>query len=86
MAPPLTGKILILHRRYALRRRTEEATMTTKLVALILLCLMTGIAMAQQAKVTTLMSKDLSENPGKETSDDHSRACARRVEPDPPTH
>jgi quercetin dioxygenase-like cupin family protein len=40
--------------------------MTTKLVALVLLCLMTGTAMAQQAKVTPLMSKDLTENPGKE--------------------
>ena len=40
--------------------------MTTKLVALILLCLMTGTAMAQPAKVTSLMSKDLPENPGKE--------------------
>ena len=42
------------------------ATMTTKLVALVLVCLMTGTAMAQQAKVTPLMSKDLTENPGKE--------------------
>ena len=50
--------------------------MTTRLVALVLLCLMTGTAMAQQAKapqakapqakVTSLMSKDLPENPGKE--------------------
>jgi len=40
--------------------------MTTKLVALVLLCLMTGTAMAQEAKVTSLMSKDLPENPGKE--------------------
>jgi quercetin dioxygenase-like cupin family protein len=40
--------------------------MTTKLIALVLLCLMTGTAMAQQAKVTPLMSKDLTENPGKE--------------------
>jgi len=40
--------------------------MTTKLVAWVLLCLMTGTAMAQQAKVTSLMSKDLPENPGKE--------------------
>jgi len=40
--------------------------MTTKLTALALLCLMTGTAMAQQAKVTSLMSKDLTENPGKE--------------------
>src|ERR1700730_19167036 len=49
-----------------LGRRTKEAPMTTKLVALVLLCLMTGTAMAQQAKVTSLMSKDLTENPGKE--------------------
>src|SRR5438105_6222326 len=40
--------------------------MTSKLVALVLLCLMTGTAMAQQAKVTPLMSKDLPENPGRE--------------------
>ena len=40
--------------------------MTTKLVALVLLCLMTGTAMAQGAKVTPLMSKDLAEYPGKE--------------------
>jgi len=40
--------------------------MTIKLVALVLLCLMTGTVMAQEAKVTSLMSKDLPENPGKE--------------------
>ncbi len=40
--------------------------MTTRLVALVLLCLMTGTAMAAQAKVTSLISKDLPENPGKE--------------------
>jgi len=40
--------------------------MTTKLVAWVLLCLMTGTAMAQEAKVTPLMSKDLPESPGKE--------------------
>ena len=40
--------------------------MTTKLVALVLLCVVTGTAMAQEAKVTSLMSKDLPENPGKE--------------------
>jgi len=56
MAPPLTGKSLI---------QTKETTMTTTLVALVL-CLMTGTAMAQQAKVTPLMSKDLPENPGRE--------------------
>jgi quercetin dioxygenase-like cupin family protein len=38
----------------------------TKLLALVSLCLMTGTAMAQQPKVTALMSKDLAENPGKE--------------------
>jgi quercetin dioxygenase-like cupin family protein len=40
--------------------------MTTKLVALVLLCLMTGTAMAQEPKVTPLMSKDLADYPGKE--------------------
>ena len=40
--------------------------MTIKLVALVLLGLMTGAAMAQQPKVTSLMSKDLTENPGRE--------------------
>jgi quercetin dioxygenase-like cupin family protein len=37
----------------------------TKLM-LVLLFLMTGTAMAQEAKVTPLMSKDLTEFPGKE--------------------
>jgi quercetin dioxygenase-like cupin family protein len=40
--------------------------MTTKLVALVLLCLMSGTAMGQEPKVTSLMSKDLTENPGRE--------------------
>jgi len=40
--------------------------MRTTLVALALLCLLTGTAMAQEAKVTSLMSKDLPESPGKE--------------------
>ena len=42
--------------------------MTTKLMALLLLCLMTGTAMAQESKVkvTSLMSKDLPESPGKD--------------------
>jgi quercetin dioxygenase-like cupin family protein len=44
----------------------KGATMTTTLVALVLLCLMTGSAMAESAKVTSLMSKDLPESPGKE--------------------
>jgi quercetin dioxygenase-like cupin family protein len=46
--------------------RTKEATMMTRLVALVLLCLMTGTAIAQPPKVTSLMSKDLPESPGKE--------------------
>jgi quercetin dioxygenase-like cupin family protein len=40
--------------------------MTTKLVALVPLCLMAATAMAQQANVTSLMSKDLADNPGRE--------------------
>src|SRR5215813_14194706 len=40
--------------------------MTTKLVGLVLLCLMSGMAMAQEPKVTSLMSRDLAENPGRE--------------------
>ena len=40
--------------------------MTNKLVAVILLCLMTSTAVAQEAKVTSLMSKDLPENPSRE--------------------
>jgi len=40
--------------------------MTIKLAALVLLCLMTGTAMAQEPKVAPLMSKDLTENPGRE--------------------
>ncbi|HET6156979.1 MAG TPA: cupin domain-containing protein [Dongiaceae bacterium] len=40
--------------------------MTSKLVALVLLCLVTGTAMAEEPKVTPLMMKDLAEYPGKE--------------------
>ena len=40
--------------------------MTTKLLALALLCVMTGTAMAEEPKVTPLMTKDLAEGPGKE--------------------
>ena len=40
--------------------------MTTKLVALVLLCLTAGTATAQEAKVTSLMSKDVPGSPGKE--------------------
>jgi quercetin dioxygenase-like cupin family protein len=62
MVPPLTGKSLIP----ASTTRSKEATMTTKLVALVLLCVMTGTAMAEEPKVTPLMSKDLAADPGKE--------------------
>ena len=40
--------------------------MTIKVVALVLLCLMSGTAMAQEPKVTSLMSKDLAEAPSRE--------------------
>jgi quercetin dioxygenase-like cupin family protein len=40
--------------------------MTIKPVALVLLCLVTGTAMAQQPKIASLMSKDLPECPGRE--------------------
>jgi hypothetical protein len=62
MAPPLSGEGLILPR----IEEAKKATMTTRLVALLLVCLMTGSAMAQQAKVTSLISKDLPESPGRE--------------------
>ena len=40
--------------------------MTIKLVALILVCLITCAAVAEEPKVTSLMSKDLPESPGRE--------------------
>src|SRR5262245_39108006 len=46
--------------------RSKEATMMTKLAALALLCLMTGSAMAEEPRVTPLMTKDLAGDPGKE--------------------
>src|SRR5262249_53275608 len=72
MVPPLKGGSLIPHRRYARAvttgpgQRTKETTMTNKLVALALLCLMGGTAAAEGPKVTPLMTKDLPEAPGKE--------------------
>jgi quercetin dioxygenase-like cupin family protein len=44
----------------------KRSTTTTKIVALVLLSLMTGTAAAQQPNIASLMSKDLTENPGKE--------------------
>ena len=40
--------------------------MKNKKLMLVLLCLMTGTLMAQQPRVTSLMSKDLTEIPGRE--------------------
>ena len=37
-----------------------------KVIMVVLLSLVAGTLMAQEAKVTSLMSKDLTENPGKE--------------------
>src|SRR5260370_848263 len=48
-----------------LGRRTKEAAMTTKLVALVLLCLMTGTAMAQQAKGASLRCTYRPKTPGR---------------------
>ena len=50
-------------------------------IMVFLLSLIAATLMAQEAKVTPLMSKDLKDFPGKGTSDDHGGACARRVEP-----
>ncbi len=40
--------------------------MKNKKLVVVLLCLMTGTLMAQEAKVTSLMSKNLTDIPGKE--------------------
>jgi quercetin dioxygenase-like cupin family protein len=72
MVPPLKGSSRIPQRRYAksvttgFRAKTKEAIMTNKLVVLVLLCFMIGTAVAQEPKVTPLISKDLPESPGKE--------------------
>jgi quercetin dioxygenase-like cupin family protein len=62
MDPPLTGKSLILG------RRTKEATMTTKLVELVLLAalLMLAAVPAEAADVKELFTIDLADYPGKE--------------------
>jgi quercetin dioxygenase-like cupin family protein len=44
----------------------KQATTMTKLIALALLCLATGTAVAQEPNIASLMSKGLAENPGKE--------------------
>ena len=44
----------------------KKSTMKWTPISLLLLWLMTSAVTAQEAKVTSLMSKDLTENPGKE--------------------
>jgi len=44
----------------------KESTMKRVAISLLLLFLITGAAMAQEIEITTLMSKDLKELPGKE--------------------
>ena len=64
MVPPLAGRSLIPHRKLrplchgGVAGNDKEAAMTIKLVALVLLCLMTGTAVAEEPKVTPLMSRD----------------------------
>ena len=58
--------------------------MTIKRVALVLLCLMSGTAMAEEPKVTPLMSKDLAESPGREVlmlTVEHAPGGSRRYPP-----
>ena len=62
-------------------RANERLTMTTAKRMLGLVCLMAGTLIAQEPKVTPLMSKDLTDIPGKVRSDDHGGICARRVDP-----
>jgi quercetin dioxygenase-like cupin family protein len=46
--------------------KEQGGIMTNKVLTLALLCLMIGVAMAQQPKVTSLFSKELTDVPGKE--------------------
>jgi quercetin dioxygenase-like cupin family protein len=58
-----------LQRRLGHRRpwaTNERSIMKNKKLVLVLLCLMTGTLMAQEPRVTSLMSKDLTDLPGKE--------------------
>ena len=68
MASPVAGRDLIPHRSTPrdLTAGTSGVRATIKLAALALLCLLTGTARAQEPKVTSLMSKDLTESPGRE--------------------
>src|SRR5215471_10992271 len=48
------------------RATNERLIMTKKIMVLVLLSLATGRALAQEPKVTQIMSKDLTDVPGKE--------------------
>ena len=48
------------------REKKKELTMSKKIILVVLLSLITGTLMAQEAKVKPLMSKDLKDFPGKE--------------------
>ena len=48
------------------RATNERASMKNTKILVVLFCLITGTAMAQQPEVMSLMSKDLREMPGKE--------------------
>jgi quercetin dioxygenase-like cupin family protein len=54
------------HHSSDLRAKNERSIMKNKKLMLVLLCLMTGPLMAQEPKVTPLMSKDLTDIPGRE--------------------
>ena len=43
-----------------------DRALLIKLVALVFLCFMIGTAVAEEPKITSLMSKDLPEDPGRE--------------------
>src|SRR5262249_39234222 len=45
-------------------RKSERLIMTIKKLGLVLVCLVAGTVMAQEAKVTELFSKDLADLPG----------------------
>jgi quercetin dioxygenase-like cupin family protein len=49
-----------------LDERKKRGIMTNKTLMLALLCLMFGVVMAQQPRVTSLFSKELTDIPGKE--------------------
>ena len=59
--------------------------MTIKLVALVFLCFMIGTAVAEEPKITSLMSKDLPEDPGREALMITVEHAPGGVERDPPT-